>query len=85
MSYSTYLAAGGDAFIYFNGSDSVENIRATRDSWGNLILKFDLEDLLVVKEFLNLNEFNEAVVVLVMNGGEYSGASEVFIVDKKAL
>ena len=84
MKYSTFTAADGDSFIYFNESDSVENIRATRDSWGNLILKFDLEDLLAVEDSLKPNESNDVLVVLVMNGDEYSGYSEVLIVDKKA-
>jgi hypothetical protein len=84
--YSAYIADGDSIFIYFNdGEDSVENIRATRDSWGNLILKFDLEDLLNVKGSLILDGSNEVMVVLVMeNGDEYSGDSDVYIADKKA-
>ena len=84
MSYSTFRAVDGESFIYFNESESVENIRATRDSWGNLILKFDIEDLLAIRDSLKPNESNDVLVVLVMNGDEYSGYSKVLIVEKKA-
>ena len=84
MSYSTFRAVDGESFIYFNESESVENIRATRDSWGNLILKFDIEDLLATRDSLKPNESNDVLVVLVMNGDEYSGYSKVLVVEKKA-
>ena len=84
MSYSTFRAVDGESFIYFNESESVENIRATRDSWGNLILKFDIEDLLAIRDSLKPNESNDVLVVLVMNGDEYSGYSKVLVVEKKA-
>lgn len=84
MRYSNYIANGDSIFIYFNGSDSVENIRATRDSLGNLILKFDLEDLLGLDSFLLANAYNEVEVVVVMkNEDEYSGLGEVYLTDKQ--
>lgn len=87
ISYSTFVANGDSVFIYFNESDySVPNIRATRDSWGNLILKFNLEDLLAGEVDLVADDFNKVDVVVVMtNGDEYSGSDdEVYLVDKKA-
>ena len=88
MRYSFYIANKDDEeplFIYFNDCpDSIQNIRATRDSLGNLILKFDLDDLLVVKPYLLLDELNVAEVVVVMeNGAEYIGAGDILIIDKK--
>ena len=83
--YSAFIADGDSVFIYFNGSDTVENIRATRDSWGNLILKFNLEDLLALETYLVPDAFNDVEVVVVMNNGdEYSGLGEVYLVDKQA-
>ena len=84
--YSAYIANGDNIFVYFNdGEQSVENIRATRDSWGNLIVKFDLEDLLDLGDVLVTDDYNSVSVVVVMNNGdEYSGESEVYITDKKA-
>jgi hypothetical protein len=83
MRYSTFVTDGDSVFIYFNGSDTVENIRATRDCWGNLILKFYLEDLLALENFLVADDFNDVEVVVVMNdGAEHSGSGEVYIVDK---
>jgi hypothetical protein len=87
MRYSNFVAYGDSVFIYFNESDeSVPNIRATRDSWGNLILKFNLEDFLAVESYLVVDDFNNVDVVVVMNNGdEYSGSDdEVYLVDKKA-
>ena len=84
--YSTFVADGDSIFIYFNeGADSVPNIRATRDSLGNLILRFDLVDLLAVESDLLIDELNSANVVVVMNNGdEYSASDdEVSIVGKK--
>jgi len=85
MRYSTYISEGDSIFVYFNDAeDSVENIRATRDSWGNLILKFNLEDLLYVPKLYE-NEDNDVEAVVVMSDGdEYSGESEVFLANKKA-
>ena len=85
MRYSFFTANRGEAFIYFNDSESIENIRATRDSLGNLILKFNLEDLLalgssVIPDFFN----NVDVVITINNGDEYTGQDGVYIVDKKA-
>ena len=84
MKYSFFVSNGSNVFIYINGSKSVENIRATRDSRGNLILKFNLEDLLVLYEYLNTDGFNTFEVVIVTeNGDEYEGLDEdVYIVDK---
>ncbi len=87
MRYSTFVADGDSVFIYFNdGDDSVPNIRATRDSWGNLILKFNIEDLLAVESDLLVDALNRADVVVVMNdGGEVLGYDdEVYIMDKQA-
>ncbi|UCF81992.1 MAG: hypothetical protein JSV60_05465 [Desulfobacterales bacterium] len=87
MRYSTFVADGDSVFIYFNGgADSVPNIWGTRDSWGNLILKFTLEDLLAVESDLLVDALNSADVVVVMNNGdEYSGSDdEVYIMDKQA-
>ena len=86
VSYSTYISNGESVFVYFNdGEQSVENIRVTRDSWGNLILKFDLEYLLVLADDLITDAYNSVSVVVVMNSGdEYRGESEVYITDKKA-
>jgi hypothetical protein len=85
MRYSAFVTNGDSVFIYFNGSDTVENIRATRDNWGNLILKFNLEDLLALESFLVTDDFNDVEVVVVMNNGdEYAGLDEVYLADKKA-
>jgi len=87
MRYSAFLANSGTAFAYFNGgADSVPNIWGTRDSWGNLILKFTLEDLLVVEDDLLHDALNSAEVVVVYeNGDEYSGFDdEVYVMDKQA-
>ena len=85
--YSAFVEDGHSIFIYFNGGiDSVPNIRATRDSWGNLILRFSLDDLLAVESDLLVDVLNNADVVVVMdNGDEYSGFDdEVYLSDKKA-
>jgi hypothetical protein len=83
MRYAAFISDDNSVFIYFNGSDTVENIRATRDSWGNLILKFDLEDLLAQGSFLAADDYNDVEVVVVMESGdEYSGFDEVYLVDK---
>lgn len=87
MSYATFVAEGDSIFIYLNGSgESVPNIQATRDSLGHLILRFTLEDLLVVASDLLVDDFNTADVVLVMdNSDEYAGSyTELYIVDKMA-
>ncbi len=82
MRYSTYVADGDSIFIYFNESpDSVQEIRATRDSLGNLILRFAMEHLLDRQGDLNTDSgFNDAEVVIVMSSGvEYSATDEIFI------
>ena len=84
MRYSFFATNGHSIFIYFNDSDSVENIRPTRDSLGNLVLKFSLEDLMVLVSWLRPNDFNEVKVVVSMdNGDEYIGQGEVFINNKR--
>ena len=87
LRYATFIAEGDSIFIYFNGgNDSVPNIQATRDSLGHLILRFTLEDLLAVQSDLQIDGFNNALVVVVMRSGdEYIGSDgEVYIVDKLA-
>jgi len=82
--YSTYVSGGEAVFVYFNGHiNSVENIQTTRDSLGNLILKFSLDDLLALAESLYADADNDVQVVISMyNGDEYSGGSTVEFVDK---
>ena len=83
MRYSFYASSGQAIFVYFNGSDSVENIRATRDSRGNLIIKFNLVDLLMLQNNFNLDNLNKVeVVVSMQNEDEYKGWSDVFIASK---
>ena len=86
MRYSFFVANGDSIFIYFNGcEDSVPDIKATRDSLGNLILRFSLENLSIVKDCLVSDAFNDVQVVITMtNGDEYIGEGEAFINDKKA-
>ena len=84
MRYSNFIANGDKLFIYFNGCDSVENVKATRDSLGNLILRFSLEDLLNVQSCLESDAYNYPQVVITMtNGDEYIGQGEVYITDKQ--
>lgn len=82
--YSLYATNGHNIFVYFNGSDSVENIRPSRDSLGNLILRFSLEDLLAIESSLKPHGSNEVMVVVSMdNGDEYIGYGEVYLTIKK--
>jgi hypothetical protein len=84
LRYSTFAANGHSIFVYFNDSDSVDNIRPTRDSLGNLILKFSLEDLLVIESWLRPNDTNDVDVLISMdNGEEYAGQSEVYLTNKR--
>jgi len=84
MRYSNFVANGDSLFIYFNECDSVENIKATRDSLGNLILRFSLEDLLSVEGCLERDTYNDALVIITMtNGVEYTGYGKVYISDKQ--
>jgi len=83
MRYSFYASSGQAIFVYFNGSDSVENIRATRDSRGNLIIKFNLVDLLKLDSHLIADTLNNTeVVVSMQNEDEYKGSTDVFIASK---
>jgi len=86
MRYSFFVGNGDSIFLYFNDSpESVQNIRATRDSLGNLILRFSIDDLLMLKDHLLSDAFNDAVVVITMtNEDEYIGEGQVYINDKKA-
>jgi len=91
MRYSTFVADGDSIFIFFNDySESVQNIRAGRDSLGNLILRFALYELQALQEggqdCLLIDAYNTAEVVITMKDGvEYSGSDEeVYIIDKKA-
>jgi hypothetical protein len=84
MRYSSYAANGHSIFVYFNDSDSIENIRPTRDSLGNLILRFSLEDLLVIEGWLRPNDNNDVDVLVSMdNGEEYTGQGEVYLTIKR--
>ena len=87
MRYLFYNAnkAEEPLFIYFNDSEeSVQNIGATSDSLGNLILRFNLVDLLDVEGDLYVDELNVAeVVVVTESGNEYVGAAEILIIDRK--
>lgn len=87
MRYSNYVANGDSLYIYFNECiDSVPNIRATRDSLGNLILRFSLEDLLSVQNCLDIDAYNYPEVVIIMdNGDEYIGEGEVYITVKQGV
>ncbi|UCE73085.1 MAG: hypothetical protein JSV56_08570 [Methanomassiliicoccales archaeon] len=97
LSYANYDFDGDDrdseVFVYVNElEDSVENIRPTRDSWGNLILKFNLEDLLNVPELMGsliIDGDNTFTVVVIKSDDTgdtvWEGAdSEVYVMDKKA-
>jgi hypothetical protein len=84
MRYSNFIANGDNLFIYFNGCNSVENVKATRDSLGNLILRFSLEDLLNVQNCLEIDAYNYPEIVITMeNGNEYIGESVVYIAGKQ--
>ena len=82
FSYSVYMTSGDDIFIYVNESGPIQNVRPTRDSWGNLILKFQLSDLLNLT--LETNATNLVDVAVVMsNGDEYIGSGDVYISTKR--
>lgn len=85
MRYSSFVANGDSIFIYFNGcSNSVPNIKATRDSLGNLILRFSLDDLLIEQSCLESDVYNYTQVVITMgNGDEYIGEGEVYITEQQ--
>ena len=84
MRYSNFIANGDKLFIYFNGCDSVENVKATRDSLGNLILRFSLDDLLNVQNCLEIDAYNYPEIVITMkNADEYIGEGEVYISSKQ--
>ena len=83
MRYSFFTANGGTPFIYFGESPSIDNIKASRDSLGNLILRFSIEDLLALEPYLVGDAFNQAKVVIVLeNGTEYIGYGEVYLNNK---
>jgi hypothetical protein len=84
LRYSLYATSGHNIFVYFNGSVSVENIRPTRDSLGNLILRFSLEDLLDLDGWLKPHASNDVMVVVSMdNGDEYIGYGEAYLTIKR--
>lgn len=84
MRYSLYATDGHSIFVYFNDSVSVENIRPTRDSLGNLILRFTLDDLLAIKDYLRPHDSNDVTVVVSMDtGAEYFGQSEAYLTIKR--
>lgn len=97
LRYANYDFYGDDCdsevFVYVNDlNDSVENIRPTRDSWGNLILKFNLEDLLNVEGLMDslIIDGNNTFTVVVIKSDDtgdtvWEGAdSGVYVMDKKA-
>jgi len=97
LRYANYDFYGDDkdseVFVYINPidgevSESVANIVPSRDSWGNLILRFGLEDLLEKEDLLNIDDYNTFQVVVIKNEGgvseEYIGQDDdVFIMDNK--
>ena len=87
MGFSFYDAnkAEEPLFIYFNNSDeSVQNIGASSDSLGNLILRFNLVDLLDVEGDLYVDDINVAEVVVVTDDETaYVGEAEILIIDRK--
>jgi hypothetical protein len=87
LRYSTYIGNSSYATIFFNESDSVENIRATSDSLGNLILKFSIEDLLALNDdlpVLLIQADNEVKVIVGIGEDTFTGYGSVYIVGKKA-
>jgi hypothetical protein len=84
LRYSMFVEYGQSIYIYFNDSNSVENISPSSDSLGNLILRFSLEELLVIESNLRLNSLNDVTVVVVMdNNDEYIGHDETYIATKR--
>ena len=97
LPYSDFDFYGDDSdsevFIYINPvegevSESIANISPSRDSLGNLILRFGLEDLLERKSLLNIDDYNTFQVVVIKTvAGTISESigqdDEVFIIDKK--
>jgi hypothetical protein len=95
--YSDFNKDEDSVFIYFGercfdvGSEcsfTVENIKPSSDSLGNLILRFSLEDFLVVEDWLVIDSYNDAFVYIIMtdennNTNEYRGVGEVYITDKE--
>ena len=97
LRYANYDFYGADSdsevFIYINPiagevSESIANIVPGRDSWGNLILRFGLEDLLEKENLLNIDDYNTLQVVVIKKEGdtpvEYIGQDDdVFVMDNK--
>ena len=72
-----YLITGNDDNV-----DSIQNIRATRDRLGNLIVKFNLEDLLAPGDCLIIDVgINDLLVVVLMDDGtEREGEDDLLLV-----
>lgn len=82
LSYSYYMTNGDFILIYVNDSGPIVNIRPTRDSWGNLILKFDLAELKKLDLVTNASNAVEVVIVMA-SGAEYTGWGDVYISTKR--
>jgi len=83
LRYSLYLTSGEAILIYVNHSGPIQNVRPTRDSLGNLILKFDLSEL--KKLDLEPDAVNPVEVTVILAGGEeYVGRADAFIKTKGA-
>ena len=84
LSYAGFIKNNGAAFIYFNECPtSIDPITATRDSNGNLILKFTLGDLLDDQNgYLQVGEENLVKVVISTTTGEDEGYGSVYLTSK---
>ena len=73
-------------YLYVNnGENSVAPIRKTRDSLGNLILKFQLQDLLSTEGLsLNIDALNVFEAVVIHDGVDLAAEDDdVYIMEKK--
>jgi hypothetical protein len=91
LRYANYDFSDDEVYVYINPVEgdagvSVENIRPSRDSLGNLILRFNLQDLLAVPNLqLNVDDYNTFEMVIVQAGDEFSYQDDsVYIMDKKS-
>jgi len=98
LRYANYDFYGDDSnsevFVYINPVDgevreSIANIAPSRDSLGNLILRFSLGDLVEQQNLLNIDDYNTFQVVVIKTvygiSVEYIGQDdEVYVMDKKS-